>query len=97
VKVTVALPAAALDAALSVTFCAVPGVNVSVAGFAVTPLGSPEIATVTEPVKPFTAVASTLTGEPAAPAVMFSDVGEIVSEKSGGGGAAVTVSMTVAE
>jgi hypothetical protein len=96
-KVSVALPAAAVEAVLSVTFCAVPGVNVSVAGFAVTPLGSPVIATVTVPLKPFTAVARTLTGEPVAPAVMVNDVAETVSEKSGGGGAAVTVSMTVAE
>jgi hypothetical protein len=51
----------------------------------------------TAPVKPFTAVARTLIGEPVAPAVMVSDVGDTVSEKSGGGGAAATVSMTVAE
>jgi hypothetical protein len=55
------------------------------------------IATATAPLKPFTAVARTLTGEPVAPAVMVSDVGETASEKSGGGGAALTVSMTVTE
>jgi len=96
-KVSVALPAAAVEAAVSVTFCAVPGVNVSVAGFAVTPAGNPEIATVTVPLKEFNAVARTLTGELVAPTVMDNDVGETVSEKSGGGGAALTVSMTVAE
>ena len=96
-KVTVALPAAAVEAAVNVTFCAVPGVNVSVAGFAVTPLGSPVIATATVPLKPFTAVARTLIGEPIAPAVMVNDAGEIVSEKSGGGGAAPMANITVAE
>lgn len=83
-KVTVALPAATVEAALSVTFCAVPGVNVSVAGFAVTPAGNPEIATATVPLKPFTEVARTLTGEPVAPATMVSDAGDTASEKSGG-------------
>ncbi len=96
-KVTVALPAATVEAALSVTFCAVPGVNVSVAGFAVTPAGNPEIATATVPLKPFTAVARTLTGEPVAPAVMVNDADEIVSVKSGGGGAAAMANITVAE
>jgi hypothetical protein len=45
----------------------------------------------------FTAVASTLTFAPVAPAVMVSEVGESVSEKFGGGAAAVTVNATVAE
>jgi hypothetical protein len=40
------------------------------------------IATVTVPVKPFSAVANTLTGEPVAPATMASDAGDRVSEKS---------------
>ena len=84
-RVTVALPAAALEAALSITFCAVPGVNVSVAGLAVTPAGNPVIATATVPLKPFTAVARTLTGEPFAPAIMMSDAGETASEKSATG------------
>jgi hypothetical protein len=62
-----------------------PGINVSVAGFAVTPPGSPVIATVTVPVKPFIAVARTLTGEPAAPATMVSAAGDTASEKSAAG------------
>jgi hypothetical protein len=53
----VALPAAAAEDAVSAKLCAVPGVNVSVAGFAVTPEGSPVIATITVPVKPFSASA----------------------------------------
>jgi hypothetical protein len=60
VRVTVALPAAAVEAAASVTFCAIPGVSVSVAGFAVTPAGSPVNATVTTSVKPFAGTALTL-------------------------------------
>jgi len=97
VNVTVSADAGVLIAAVSVVLCAVPGVNVSVAGFAATPLGSPVIATATVPLKPFAAVARTLTGEPVAPAVRVNDVGKIVSEKSGGGGAAAMANITVAE
>ncbi len=97
VKVTAALPATAVAPAVSVMFCTVPGVSASVAGFAVTPVGSPLMATETVPLKEFIAVARTLTGEPVAPATIVSDVGETVSEKSGGGGAAETVNATVAE
>jgi hypothetical protein len=96
VSVTVAPPATAVEAAVSVTFCAVPGVNVSVAGFAFTPVGSPVIVTETVPLKELSAVASRLTGEPVAPATMVSDLGETVREKSGTG-AAETASATVAE
>jgi hypothetical protein len=68
VKVTVSADAGVpVAAAVSVVLCAVPGVNVSVAGFAVTPLGSPVIAMATVPLKPFTAVASTLTWGPCRP------------------------------
>jgi hypothetical protein len=97
VKVMAGVEAAALDAAVSVTLCAVPAVNVSVAGLAVTPEGSPVIATATAPLKEFTAVASTLIWPPVAPAVIVSDVGDTVSVKSGGGGAAETVNATVTE
>jgi hypothetical protein len=96
VKVTVGVAAAALAAAVSVVLCAVPGVKVSVAGFAVTPVGSPVIVTETVPLKEFNAVASRLTGEPVAPAAMVSDVGDTASEKSGDGAAEI-VSATVAE
>src|SRR6202012_3691432 len=64
-----ALPAAALLPAASVTLCGVPGVNVNVAGDAVTPAGRPLRATLTVPVKPFRAVADNCTGFPAAPIV----------------------------
>ena len=94
---TVALPAAAFEAAVRVTFCAVPGGSVSVAGLAVTPEGSPAMVTETVPLKEFNAVARTLTGEPVVPATRVRDVGERVSEKSGGGGAAEMVTATVAE
>jgi hypothetical protein len=97
VKVTVTVDATAVEAAVSVTLCAVPGVNVSAAGLAVTPEGSPVIATATVLLKEFTAVASTLTLDPAVPAVMLSEVGDTVSEKFGGGTAADTVSATVTE
>jgi hypothetical protein len=91
----VALPAAALAAAVTVTLCAIPGVSVSVAGCAVTPLGNPVIATITAPVNELTAPAVTLTEEPAAPATSVSDGEDTVSMKSGGG--AAIVAATVAE
>jgi hypothetical protein len=56
----VELAAAVLDAAVKVTLCAVPGTSVSVAGDAVTPEGSPVIATETVPLKEFLAVDKTL-------------------------------------
>jgi hypothetical protein len=59
---------------------------VSVAGDAVTPAGRPVIVTATVPVKEFTAVARTLTGEPAAPDAIVSDAGEIVKIKSAAAG-----------
>jgi hypothetical protein len=97
VKVTVGADATAVEAAVSVTLCAAPGVNVSVAGLAVTPEGSPVIATATAPLNEFTAVARTLTVAPVAPDVTVSDVGDTVSEKFGGGTAAETVNATVTE
>ncbi len=97
VKVTVALPGAAPEAAVSVTLCAVPGVKESVAGLAVTPEGSPVMVTATGPLKEFTAVARTPAFEPVAPATTVRDVGDRVNEKSGGGGDAETVTATAAE
>jgi len=97
VNVTVEVAAAVLGVAVSVMFCAVPGINVSVAGLAVTPAGSPVIATVTVPLKEFIAVSRTLTGEPAAPETMVSDVGDTVSEKSGKSEGAEIVTAMVAE
>ena len=61
VRVTVALPATAVEAAVRVTFCAVPGINESVAGLAVTPVGSPVMETAIVPLKELIAVAKTLT------------------------------------
>jgi hypothetical protein len=98
VNVTAGVAAAAVIAAVSVVVCAVPGVRFKVEGFAVTPVGSPVIATATVPVKELTAVAVTVTGEPVAPAVRVRDVGDAVSVKSGGGGGVVTmVAVTVVE
>lgn len=94
VNVTVALPAAAVDAADRVTFCAVPGVRVRVDGVAVTPAGRPVVATAMVPVKELIGFAVMLTGDPVAPAVMDSDVGARVNVKSGGGEmVAVTVAV----
>jgi hypothetical protein len=90
-------PAAALVPAVKVTLCAVPGVRFSVAGLAVTPAGRPLIATETVPVNEFSAVAVTLTWEPAAPGVSVSDAGDTASVKSGGGAGAEMVAATVTE
>ena len=59
-KVSVALPAAAEDAALMVTLCPAPGVSLSDDGWAVTPAGSPVTATVTVPEKVLRDAALTL-------------------------------------
>ena len=81
VKVTVADPAAALPA-VKVIFCAVPGVNVSVAGFAVTPAGRPLSATAIGAENPFMALVSHVTGSPADPPINEAVVGETLREKS---------------
>lgn len=81
---TVGVAAAAVRAAVRVVVCATPGVRFKVAGFAATPVGSPVIATATVPLKELTAVAATLTGEPAVPAMIVDDVGLNDSMKSGG-------------
>jgi hypothetical protein len=73
-------------------------VRVSVAGLAVTPAGSPVRVTATGLEKPFTALAETLMGIPAAPAVRVSEAGAAVRVKSGvGAEAAVMVAETEAE
>jgi hypothetical protein len=82
VKLTVAVAAPALDAAVNVVLCAVPGTSESVAGLAVTPDGSPATVTLTVPVKPFCAAAFTLTVWPMAPTVRVTVAGVDVSEKS---------------
>jgi len=90
------VPAAALEAAVNVKLCAVPGVSVGADGFEVTPAGSPETDRLTLPVKPFSAFAVTEAGCPAPPAVNVRLAGFTVSEKSGAGGAAAMVREMVA-
>jgi hypothetical protein len=51
--VTVEVAAVAPEAAVSLMFCGVPGVSVSVDGLAVTPEGNPVREMATLPVKPF--------------------------------------------
>jgi hypothetical protein len=94
VNVTVGVAAAAVRAAVNVVLCATPGVRFKVAGFAVTPVGSPVIAMPTVPVKELIAVVVTLTGEPVVPAMIVKDVGLSASVKSG---ATATVRATAAE
>lgn len=60
VRVSIALPGIVAAEAVKATVCAVPGVRVSVAGCAVTPVGKPVIATDTWLVKPLTGTALTL-------------------------------------
>lgn len=96
VKLTVAVAAPALDAAVKVVLCAAPGVSESVAGLAVTPLGRPVMAMATVLLKELTAVARTLTFEPLSPATSAADVGETESEKLGAGAAEMAM-ITVAE
>jgi hypothetical protein len=66
-------------AAVSVVLCAIPGVRLRVAGFAVIPPRSPDILTDTVPLKELTAFTVTLTDEPAAPASMVNNDGDSVS------------------
>ena len=96
VNVRVLLPVAAVDEAVRVMFCEVPGVSERVVGLALTPVGNPVMARETVPVKEFTEVARTLTCVPVAPAIRVSEVGERESEKPGAGAAAVMVAATAA-
>ena len=95
VNVTVDVAATALSAAVNVVLCATPGARLNVVGFAVTPAGSPVIATVTVPANELTAAAVTLTATPAPPATRVTEAGDRVNVKSGGG--AAMVAATVAE
>ena len=92
VTVMVSVLAVAEASAVKVRFCAMPGVSVRVDGLAVTPAGNPLQDSETDPVNPLRAVAVTETDFPVAPAVRVRVVGATVSEKSGAGAAAVTVS-----
>ena len=92
-----ALPATALAEAVTITVCAVPGVKLNVAGCAVTPLGSPAIATFTVPVNPFAGTAFTLICCPPPPGTSETLAGEAVRLKSATGGGAETATATAAE
>jgi hypothetical protein len=82
VNVSVALPGAALPAAVIVTLCGIPGVSESVVGCAVTPVGSPANVTVTIPANPLLEAAFRLIGCPAPPETSGSAAGVIAREKS---------------
>jgi hypothetical protein len=85
VRVNITLPAAEFAAAVIVTFCGVPGIRVSVAGWAVTPAGSPVIATFTAPVKLLDGTVFTLICCPAPPARSVTAPGVTVRVKSPSG------------
>jgi hypothetical protein len=86
VKVMVGAEDATLDAAESVMVCGVPGARLSVAGVAVTPVGSPEIETETMPLKEFIEFAVNEICAPDAPLMMVVEAGVALREKSGAGG-----------
>jgi hypothetical protein len=77
-NVTIAVAAAAEEAAVNISGKATPGVTDSVAGESVTPLGRPDTATVVAPVT-VGAVNSREAVRPAAPAVRSMVEGERVS------------------
>jgi hypothetical protein len=85
VIVSIALPAVAAADAVRVTACGVPGVRVSMDGCAVTPLGSPVIATDTMLAKPFTGTALMLICCPGPPGRRVTVVGVADKEKSATG------------
>lgn len=92
---TAAVVVATVSSAASVTVVGVPGVTVIVEGEAVTPAARPLSVTPTVPVKPFNAVAVSVT-VPLLPASSDMVVGEMEKEKSGvPPEAAVTVNETV--
>jgi len=70
-------------AAESVMVCGIPGARLSVAGAAVTPVGSPDTDTETALLNEFCELASTEIGAPAPPLVMVAEAGVTLSEKSG--------------
>ncbi len=88
VKVAVDVPAAAAAEAVKVRLAAVPAVNITGDGCAVTPAGKPEIATCTEPEKPFCGDASRDTDAGDPPALRLTEEGVALNEKSAGAAAA---------
>ena len=95
VKVSVEVPAAAWAVAWRVKDCCVPGVRVTVAGEAVTPVGRPFRVSARVPEKALFGVASREIAPGAPPRSRVRVVGEAVRLKSGvisgGGGVAVAV------
>jgi hypothetical protein len=91
VKVTVAVVAAALDEAASITFCELPDATLSEAGDAVTPAGSPLTETATVPLNEFTGLTDTLTCDPFPPAWIVRAAGVAARAKSAGSVAAGAV------
>jgi hypothetical protein len=89
--------AGAVSEAVSVIVSGVPGCSVAVEGLAVTPVGSPLIAMLTLPLKPFRAEPFSVTWE-LEPAVRATVPGAAVSVKSGllTGVVAVTFRASVA-
>ena len=82
VSINVAVPAAAVVAAVRAMVCAAPGVRVSIDGWALTPAGSPEIATATAPANPFVGDALTLICCAAPPGTRVTVVGAEARLKS---------------
>ncbi len=84
VPVTVTVPelVAAVAAAVNVIVCVAPGLNVTEAGVAVTPAGSPVSVTATGDENPWIAATEIVTVCPAAPPVKSMVDGVAVSEKS---------------
>ena len=87
-------PRVASASAVKVKVCGVPGVRVSVAGEAETPVGGADSEMLTVLLNPFAAVAETVVCWPEAPMVRVRLGGLRVGEKSGGG-VAVTLSEKV--
>jgi hypothetical protein len=95
VNVAVDDPAAVPAGAFKVRVAAVPGVNVTADGCAVTPAGNPLMATCTVLENPFWGDASNDKLPDAPPDVKLRFAGMTLKEKSGGGAAAVTLSDAV--
>jgi hypothetical protein len=94
VKVMVVVGDGTLAAAANVMICGVPGVRLSVAGEAVTPVGSPDSETETIPLNAFREFTSTKICAPAAPIMIVAEVGVTLSEKSGAGEVGATLFST---
>ena len=89
VKVIAGADDVTLGPAANVMLCGVPGARLSVAGVAVTPVGSPDSDTATIPLNAFSAFATTEICAPGAPLVIVAEAGVTPSEKSGTGGVGV--------